>query len=65
MESLYKEVIKDIKKMVTQYAFQNTTETDIIRNLKLLYYDNIKNKNISYDAYLKATIYVVLLASLR
>lgn len=65
MESLYKEVIKDIKKMVTQYAFQNTTETDIIRNLKLLYYDNIKNKNISYDAYLKATVYVVLLASLR
>ena len=51
--------------MVTQYAFQNTTETDIIRNLKLLYYDNIKNKNISYDAYLKATVYVVLLASLR
>lgn len=65
MESLYKEVIKDIKKLVTQYAFQNTTETDIIRNLKLLYYDNIKNKNISYDAYLKATVYVVLLASLR
>lgn len=44
MESLYKEVIKDIKKLVTQYAFQNTTETDIIRNLKTLYYDNIKNK---------------------
>lgn len=65
MESLYKEVIKDIKKLVTQYAFQNTTETDIIRNLKTLYYDNIKNKNISYDAYLKATVYVILLASLR
>lgn len=60
-----KNVIKDLKNKVRELSFKDVTENDILRILKNIYFNNIKNKNISYYTYLEITAYIVLLKSLK
>lgn len=60
-----KNVIKDLKNRVRELSFKDIKEKDIIRILKNIYYDNVKNKNISYSTYIEITSYLVILKSIR
>ena len=63
--SLNKNVVKDLKNKVKELSFKDLTENDILRELKVIYYSNIKNKEISYKTYLDVTAYIVLLKSIK
>lgn len=63
--SLNKNVVKDLKNKVKELSFKDLTENDILRELKVIYYSNIKNKEISYKTYLDVTAYIVLLKSVK
>lgn len=60
-----KDIIKDLKNKVRDLSFTDMSEKEIVRKLKTIYYDNIKNKNISYSTYLEVTAYLVLLKSVK
>lgn len=60
-----KDIIKDLKNKVRDLSFTDMNEKEIVRKLKTIYYDNIKNKDISYSTYLEVTAYLVLLKSVK
>lgn len=60
-----KDIIKDLKNKVRDLSFTDVNEKEIVRRLKTIYYDNIKNKDISYSTYLEVTAYLVLLKSVK
>lgn len=60
-----KDIIKDLKNKVRDLSFTDMSEKEIVRRLKTIYYDNIKNKDISYSTYLEVTAYLVLLKSVK
>lgn len=60
-----KDIIKDLKNKVRDLSFTDMSEKEIVRKLKTIYYDNIKNKDISYSTYLEVTAYLVLLKSVK
>ena len=60
-----KDIIKDLKNKVRDLSFTDVSEKEIVRKLKTIYYDNIKNKDISYSTYLEVTAYLVLLKSVK
>lgn len=60
-----KDIIKDLKNKVRDLSFTDVSEKEIVRRLKTIYYDNIKNKDISYSTYLEVTAYLVLLKSVK
>ena len=62
---LNKNVIKDLKNKVRELSFKDLSENDILRELKVIYYSNLKNKEISYKTYLDITAYIVLLKSIK
>lgn len=63
--SLNKNVVKDLKNKVRELSFKDLSENDILRELKVIYYSNLKNKEISYNTYLNVTAYIVLLKSVK
>lgn len=63
--SLNKNVVKDLKNKVRELSFKDLSENDILRELKVIYYSNLKNKEISYKTYLDITAYIVLLKSVK
>lgn len=63
--SLNKNVVKDLKNKVRELSFKDLSESDILRELKVIYYSNLKNKEISYKTYLDVTAYIVLLKSVK
>lgn len=63
--SLNKNVVKDLKNKVRELSFKDLSENDILRELKVIYYSNLKNKEISYKTYLDVTAYIVLLKSVK
>ena len=58
-------IVNALKKRVKELSFTNLTKTDILRTLKNIYYDNIRNDEISYEIYLEVTSYLVLLKTLK
>ena len=60
-----KDIIKDLKHKVRDLSFTDMSEKEIVRRLKTIYYDNVKNKDISYSTYLEVTAYLVLLKSVK
>lgn len=62
---LNKNVLKDLKNKVKELSFKDLTKNDIVRKLKVIFYENITNKNIKYNTYLEITAYLVLLKSLQ
>lgn len=62
---LNKNVVKDLKNKVRELSFKDLSENDILRELKVIYYSNLKNKEISYKTYLNVTAYIVLLKSVK
>lgn len=60
-----KDIIKDLKNKVRDLSFTDMSEKEIVRRLKTIYYDNVKNKDISYSTYLEVTAYLVLLKSVK
>lgn len=62
---LNKNVLKDLKNKVKELSFKDLTKNDIVRKLKVIFYENITNKNIEYNTYLEITAYLVLLKSLQ
>ena len=62
---LNKNVIKDLKNKVRELSFKDLSENDILRELKVIYYSNLKNKELSYKTYLEIFAYIVLLKSVK
>jgi hypothetical protein len=58
-------VVNALKKRVKELSFTNLTKNDVIRELKKIYYDNIRENEISYETYLEVTSYLVLLKAFK
>lgn len=58
-------IVNALKKRVKELSFTNLTKIDILRTLKNIYYDNIRNDEISYEVYLEVTSYLILLKTLK
>lgn len=46
-------------------SFSDISETEIIRKLKTVYYDNIRETEFSFDTYLEVTSLLILLKSIK
>ena len=62
---LNKSIVKDLKNKVKELSFKDLSENDILRELKVIYYANVKNKELSYKTYLEISAYIVLLKSVK
>ena len=58
-------IVNALKKRVKELSFLSLTENDVIRKLKNVFYDNIKEDNISYETYLDITSYLIILKTLK
>lgn len=58
-------VVNALKKRVKELSFTNITKNDVIRALKKIYYDNIREDELPFETYLEVTSYLVLLKALK
>ena len=58
-------VVNALKKRVKELSFTNITKNDVIRALKKIYYDNIREDELPFETYLEVTSYLVLLKTLK
>jgi hypothetical protein len=58
-------IVNALKKRVKTLSFSDISETEIIRKLKTIYYDNIRETEFSFDTYLEVTSLLILLKSIK
>ena len=58
-------IVNALKKRVKMLSFSDISETEIIRKLKTIYYDNIRETEFSFDTYLEVTSLLILLKSIK
>ena len=58
-------VVNALKKRVKELSFTNLTKNDVIRALKKIYYDNIREDELPFETYLEVASYLVVLKALK
>ena len=58
-------IVNALKKRVKELSFSEISEKDVIRKLKTMYYDNIREKEFPYETYLEVTSLLVLLKAFK
>lgn len=58
-------IVNALKKRVKELSFSEISEKDVIRKLKTMYYDNIREEEFPYEMYLEVTSLLVLLKAFK
>ena len=59
------EIVSALKKRVKSLSFSDISETEVIRKLKTIYYDNIRETEFSFETYLEVTSLLIILKSIK
>jgi hypothetical protein len=58
-------IVNALKKRVKTLSFSDISETEVLRKLKTIYYDNIRETKFSFETYLEVTSLLIILKSIK